>query len=119
MDVSIETLKGLERKLTVMLPAEKIEEKVSLRLRSLARKVKIDGFRPGKAPIAIVKSRYSDGVREEVAHELVRSTLSDALKSKELQPAGTPYIEPGPLEAGKDFTYTAFFEVFPEITVAE
>src|SRR3990167_8228464 len=119
MDVSLETLKGLERKLTVMLPAEKIEEEVSLRLRNLAPKVKIDGFRPGKAPLSIVKSRYSEGVREEVAHELVRSSLSDALKSKEIQPAGSPYIEPGSLEAGKDFTYTAFFEVFPEINIVE
>ena len=119
MDVSVETLNGLERKITVMLPAEQIEEEVGLRLRDVARKVKIDGFRPGKAPMGIVKSRYSDGVREEVARELVRSTLHEALKSKDLFPAGSPYIEPGPLEAGKDFTYTAFFEVFPEITIAE
>jgi trigger factor len=119
MDVSVETLNGLERKVTVKLAAEKIEEEVGLRLRDLARKVKVDGFRPGKAPMAFVKSRYSDGVREDVARELMRSALYDALKEKELVPAGSPYLEPGLLEAGKDFSFTAHFEVYPEVTVVE
>ena len=119
MDVSVETLSGLERKLTVKLPAEKIEQEVGLRLRDLARKVKVDGFRPGKAPIAFVKSRYSAGVREDVARELVQSSLQEALKAQNLMPAGSPYIEPGELEAGKDFSYTASFEVFPEIKIVE
>lgn len=119
MDVSVETLNGLERKITVTLPTAKIEEEVAIRLRDLARKVKIDGFRPGKAPMGVIKSRYSEGAREDVARELIRSTLNDALKSKELLPAGSPYIEPGVLEAGKDFIYTASFEIFPEITIAE
>lgn len=119
MDVSVETLNGLERKITVTLSAEKIEEEVALRLRDLARKVKIDGFRPGKAPLGVIKSRYSEGAREDVARELIRSTLHEALKSKDLNPAGSPSIEPGPLEEGKDFSYSAFFEVFPEINIVE
>lgn len=119
MDVSVETLNGLERKLTVMLPSEKIEEEVRLRLRDLARKVKVDGFRPGKAPVSLVNSRYSAAVREEVAREMVPSSLQDALKSKDLNPAGMPSIEPGLIEEGKDFVYTATFEVFPEITIKE
>lgn len=119
MQVSVETLKGLERKVTISVPAEKLEEEVSLRLRNLARKVKVDGFRPGKVPMNVVVKRFSDSVRQEVARDMVQSTLYEALKSNELVPAGTPYVEPEIVEAGKDFKYTAQFEVFPEIDVKE
>ncbi|KTD51272.1 trigger factor [Legionella quateirensis] len=119
MQVSVETLKGLERKVTVSVPTEKVEEEVSLRLRNLARKVKVDGFRPGKVPMNVVKSRYSDSVREEVAREMVQSTLFEALQKNELVPAGYPYVEPEQVEQGKDFRYTAVFEVMPVFEVVE
>ncbi|MDI1352658.1 MAG: trigger factor family protein, partial [bacterium] len=119
MQVSVETLKGLERKVTVSVPTEKVEEEVSLRLRNLARKVKVDGFRPGKVPMDVVKGRYSDSVREEVAREMVQSTLFEALQQNELVPAGYPYVEPEQVEKGKDFKYTASFEVLPTIEINE
>jgi trigger factor len=119
MQVSVETLNGLERKVTVSVPTEKVEEEVSLRLRNLARKVKVDGFRPGKVPFDVVKNRYSDSVREEVAREMVQSTLFEALQKNELIPAGYPAVEPEQLEAGKDFKYTATFEILPVFDVAE
>ncbi|BCA96208.1 trigger factor [Legionella antarctica] len=119
MQVSVETLKGLERKVTVSVPTEKVEEEVSLRLRNLARKVKIDGFRPGKVPMDVVKTRYSDSVREEVAREMVQSTLFEALQKNELVPAGYPAVEPEQLEPGKDFRYTAVFEILPVFDIVE
>lgn len=119
MQVSVETLKGLERKLTVSVPTEKVEEEVSLRLRNLARKAKVDGFRPGKVPMHVVKTRFSSSVREDVAKEMVQSTLYEALQDKQLVPAGSPQIEPEQLESGKDFIYSAIFEVFPVITITE
>lgn len=119
MQVSVETLKGLERKVTISVPTEKVEEEVTQRLKNLARKTKIDGFRPGKVPMNVVKSKYSNSVREEVARDMVQSTLFEALKEKELVPAGYPSIEPEQLESGKDFRYTATFEVFPQIDVVE
>ncbi len=119
MQVSVETLKGLERKVTVSVPTEKVEEEVSLRLRNLARKVKVDGFRPGKVPMDVVKSRYSDSVREEVAREMVQSTLFEALQKEELVPAGYPFVEPEQVEQGKDFKYTAVFEVLPVFEIVE
>lgn len=119
MQVSVETLKGLERKVTISVPAEKVEEEVSQRLRNLARKVKVDGFRPGKVPMHVVEKRFSDSVRQEVAQDMVQSTLYEALKNNELVPAGSPYIEPEKLEMGQDFKYTAVFEVFPQIEVNE
>ena len=72
MQVSVETLKGLERKITISVPTEKVEEEVGLRLRDLARKAKVAGFRPGKVPMHIVRNRFSDSVREDVARELVQ-----------------------------------------------
>lgn len=119
MQVSVETLKGLERKVTISVPSEKVEEEVSLRLKDLARRVKIDGFRPGKVPFEIVAKRYSDSVREEVAKDMVQSTLYEALQSNNLIPAGYPFIEPEQLESGKDFRYSALFEVMPEFDVVE
>ncbi|AYK03008.1 trigger factor [Legionella sainthelensi] len=119
MQVSVETLKGLERKVTVSVPAEKVEEEVSLRLKNLARKVKIDGFRPGKVPLHVVTNRYSNSVREEVARDMVQSTLYEALQKNELVPAGYPSVEPEQLEQGKDFKYSATFEVMPVFEIAE
>lgn len=119
MQVSVETLKGLERKVTVSVPSEKVEEEVSLRLRNLARKAKVDGFRPGKVPMHIVTGRYSDSVREEVARDMIQSTLFEALQKNELTPAGYPSIEPLQLEKGKDFQYAALFEIMPSFEINE
>jgi trigger factor len=119
MAVSVETLNGLERRVTVSVPTEKIEEEVGLRLRNLVNRVNIRGFRPGKAPFNLVKQRYSDSVRDEVAREMVQSTLHEALTENALVPAGTPRIEPGVLASGQDFSYSALFEVFPVFTIQE
>lgn len=119
MQVSFETLKGLERKVTISVPTDKIEEEVSLRLKNLARNAKVQGFRPGKAPMNIVVQRYADGVREEVARDMMQSTLFEALKDKDLNPADYPQVEIGTLEKGKDFEYSATFEVFPQFEVHE
>lgn len=119
MQVSVETLNGLERKVTVSVPTEKVEEEVSLRLKSLAPKVKMDGFRKGKVPFSEVKKRYSESVRQEVARDMVQSTLYEALKKEDLVPAGYPNVEPEALEAGKDFRYSAVFEVFPSFDISE
>lgn len=119
MQVSVETLKGLERKVTVTVPKEKVEEEISLRLKNLARKVKVDGFRPGKVPFNEVEKRFKTGVQQEVEREIVQSTLFEALQKNELVPAGYPSVEPEKIEPGKDFKYTAVFEVLPEFDVAE
>lgn len=119
MQVSVETLKGLERKVTVSVPTEKVEEEVGLRLKRLAHKVKIDGYRPGKVPFNVVVKRFSNSVREEVARDMVQPSLYEALKTNDLIPAGSPFVEPQEIAEGKDFKFTAVFEVFPEITVNE
>ena len=119
MTVFVEKLEGLERKVTVSVPLESVEEEVTLRLRRLMPRVKVDGFRAGKVPFHVVKQRYADSCRDDVRREMVESTLRDALQSNELVPAGTPTIELGTSSDNDDFSYSAFFEVFPEISIHE
>jgi len=115
MQVSVENLSPIERRLTVGVPAERIETEVESRLQKAAKTVRIDGFRPGKVPMKVVKQRYSAGIREEVVGEVMRQSFYEAVTQEKLNPVGSPNIEPKTLEAGKDFEYTATFEILPEV----
>ncbi|MDF1677231.1 MAG: trigger factor [Legionellaceae bacterium] len=117
MAVSVEVLEGLERKINVLVPSEKIESEVSSRLKNMATRTKIDGFRPGKAPLQLVKQRYSSDVRLDVIRDLLQPSLYDALKEQALTPVASPRIDPGPVEENQDFSYAAIFEVFPEFEI--
>ena len=120
MQVSVETSEGLERKLIVRLPAERIQGAVDERLHSMKGKVKLDGFRPGKVPFSVIKKRFGGQVRQEVLGDVIQSSFQEAIVSESLRPAGMPQILPledADLETG-GFGYTATFEVFPEIELA-
>ena len=119
MQVSVESTSGLERRLTVELPEEGVEREVGTRLDNLIRTARIPGFRPGKAPMKIVARRFGAAVRDEVVGELLRSSFADALASEELRPAGEPRIDSVESEPGTGLKYTAVFEVFPEIRLAD
>jgi len=114
MQVSVEAAAGLERRMRVQVPAERVENEISVRLTSLGRNAKIQGFRPGKVPAKVIRQRYGDQVRQEVLQELLQSSYSEAVIQEKLQPAGGPTIEPGNLDEGEDLSYTAIFEVYPE-----
>lgn len=118
MQVSVETTGSLERKMNVKLPADKVESEVEKRINSLKGKVKIDGFRPGKVPVSLIKKRYGGQVRSEVMTELLQSSYSEALQSEKLIPAGMPEIQPKELQEGEGMEYDAIFEVYPEFEVA-
>jgi len=115
----VETLEGLERKITVSLPTEKVEQEVDARLKKLSRTAKMNGFRPGKAPMQEVVKRYSDDVRMDVAKELVQSSLYEAIAGQELAPAGYPSVDLLEVEPGKDLKYSALFEVYPVVQINE
>lgn len=119
MQVSIETTSGLERRLTVGVPAERIESEVDSRLQKAAGNVRLPGFRPGKVPMKIMRQRFGPGVRQEVLGEVMNQSFQEAVAQEKLRPAGQPSIEPKTLEAGKDLEYIATFEVFPEVEVIE
>jgi trigger factor len=116
MQVSVEKTSELSRKMTVSVPETVVQEKMAERLKTLARQVKIDGFRPGKVPQHVVNKMYGGRVRGEVAGDLIQSTYYDALREQELKPAGQPHIHD--LDEAEGFKYTAEFEVYPEISLA-
>jgi len=118
MQVSVESGEGLERRMRVELPAEQVDGEVEKRLAQIARTAKMNGFRPGKIPLSVVRRRFGGQVRQEVYGELIQSSFSDALKQQDLHPAGDPQIEPVQGAEGPGFAYTAVFEVFPEFQLA-
>jgi trigger factor len=115
MQVSVEKTSELSRKMTVQVPEEMVQEKMAARLKSLAREVKIHGFRPGKVPQHVVNKMYGDKVRGEITSDLIQSTYYEALQNHDLKPAGYPHINP--LDEPEGFKYTAEFEVYPEISL--
>jgi trigger factor len=118
MQVSVETIQGLERKLTVQLPSDQIDSKVDERLNSLKKTTKVNGFRPGKVPMAVIRKRYSGQVRGEVLSELVNSSFYEAVAKEKLRPAGYPEIKPVESEDTTLFVFDATFEVYPEFVPA-
>ena len=115
MQVTVETTQGLERRMRVEIPEERIKGEVDKRLGDLARSVRIPGFRPGKVPVRIVARRYGRQVRGEVVGEIVQESFADALDQEQLRPAATPHIAPLESDAGDGVRYTATFDVLPEV----
>lgn len=117
MQVSVETTQGLERRLTITVPAENIETQVKKRLQQLSKTQRIDGFRPGKVPVSVIQKRYGAAVLQEVAGEEMQRNYIEAVVAEKLNPAGAPTFAPKALEAGKDLEFDATFEVYPEVTL--
>ena len=115
MQVSIETLEGLERKMTVQIPSERVSEAVEKKLRDLSKTVKIDGFRPGKVPLKVVQQKFGGHVRQEVIGDVIESSYQEALIQEKVRPAGMPSIGSISSEEKQDMSYTATFEVYPEV----
>ena len=119
MQVSVESNEGLERRMTVELPAEKVTEKVEKRLKELARSVRLDGVRPGKVPLSVVRKRFGGQVKQEVFGDLVQSSYFEALAHEKLQPAGEPEIKPMDPQPEQGLGYVAVFEVMPEVELQD
>jgi trigger factor len=119
MQVSVETTQGLERKMTIAVPSDKVDSAVNARLQEAARTVRMNGFRKGKVPLKVVKNRFGQGVRQEVVGELMSQSFYEAINEKSLKPAGQPRIEPTNMDEGKDLEFTATFEVYPEVSLPD
>lgn len=117
MQVSVETLEGLKRRMTVELPVEQVNEIVDNKLRSMAREVRLDGFRPGKVPLKVIRQRFGGHARQEAYGELIQNSYYKALQEKELHAVGDPAID---IKDQKDaFVYVAEFEVVPDLTISD
>ena len=115
MQVSVETKEGLERELTVEFPVSDLNGEMNSRLQSLSKSAKINGFRPGKIPMSVIKKRYSAHVQAEVLNEKLQQTYFEAVKQENLKPAGQPEINLVDTDDKKNVIYKAVFEVYPEI----
>ncbi len=114
MQVSVENIGTLERKLTVKFPAERFESQVSERIAELTRTVRLKGFRPGKVPLQVIQQRFGAQVRGEVLSDLIGSTLREAVTQEKLQPIANPAIDTTGQPENGEIAYTATFEVMPE-----
>ena len=117
MQVSLSSTGPLERRLTVQVSEEQISTEVQNRLKSISRTARIDGFRPGKAPMRVVEQRFGPRVRDEVVGEVLRRSFADAVTQERLRPAGRPVFDPLSSNPGQGLSYTATFEVYPEVTL--
>lgn len=115
MSISIETTQGLERRVTLTVPADKIEEAYKQELRGVSKNARVDGFRKGKVPHAILEQRFGASVRQDVLSDQMQRAFFDAVIGEKINIAGRPTFTPENYELGKDFTFSATFEVYPEV----
>ena len=114
MQVSVENVGKLERKLTVKFPAERFESQVSARIAEMGRTVRLKGFRPGKVPTTVIQQRFGAQVRGEVLSDLIGSTLREAVNQENLRPVANPSVDTTGQPENGEITYTATFEIMPE-----
>ena len=101
----------------VQVPAERVSKEIASRLKQLSRTARLNGFRPGKAPLTVIRQQFGSQVHREVIGELMQSSFSEAVTQNQLAPAGNPRIEPQNISEGQDLTYIATFEVFPDVAL--
>lgn len=119
MQVSVETTSALERRMTITVPAARVDSEVNERINKTARTVRMDGFRPGKVPVAVVKKRFGASIRQEALGDLIRDCFYEAVTQEKLNPAGFPTIESVKDETNADVAFVATFEVYPEVTLGD
>lgn len=119
MQVSVESGSGLERRVRIQIEAAEIESEIEKRLVRVGRRARIKGFRPGKAPLKVLRQQYGPQVRQEVLSEVMQSSYNQAINQEQLRPAGSARIEPHNTEQGQDLDFTAVIEVYPEFEVAD
>jgi trigger factor len=119
MQVSLENVGKLERKLTVKFPAEQFESRVRQRISELGRSVRLKGFRPGKVPVKVIEQRYGEQVRGEALSDLISSTFREAVQQQNLQPVANPNIDTDGKPQDGEIAYTATFEVMPELPAVD
>ncbi len=117
MQVQLTALGGLERRLEVAVPATRVDGEIDQRLKRIARTAKLKGFRPGKAPFAVIRRQYGSQVQSEVVGDLLQQSFSEAVSEQKLRPAASPRIESVSADPGTDLKFVAVFEVMPDVSL--
>ncbi|MDD3288084.1 MAG: trigger factor [Alphaproteobacteria bacterium] len=119
MNVKEVSSKGLKREFLITVPRDEVEKSLTQRLEKVGKTAKIQGFRPGKAPIGIIMQRYGDSIRAEVIEETVSESTHKTLSERKLRPAMQPKIEVTEYSQDKDLEFKLMLEVLPEITLTD
>lgn len=119
MQPTVQTLEGLERQVDLVLSLEDVEKEVKTQLQRVARTAKVQGFRPGKAPLSVIERSHGPSVRYDVINQQVGKAFDEAVKQADLRIAGAPLVEPKEDAAEGTVAFTAKFEVYPEITTPD
>ena len=119
MQVELENLGKLERKLTVKIPADRLDQQFSDRVSRMGREVRLKGFRPGRVPRAVIEKRYGAQIRNEVLSDLIGSSFREAVEQEQLKPVAAPSINTSGKPEEGEIAYTATFEVMPELPTVE
>jgi trigger factor len=117
MKTNLEDLSPVKKKLEIEIEAEEVAKKIDAAYRDLKKGVKLPGFRPGKAPRALLERQFGDQVMEDVTRKLVNETFLKAIEETNIVPLNMPIFENGILKAGQDFSYSAVMEVRPEFDI--
>jgi len=117
MQVQLTALGGLERRLEVAVPATRVDGEIDQRLKRIARTAKLKGFRPGKAPFAVIRRQYGSQVQSEVVGDLLQQSFSEAVSEQKLRPTASPRIESVSADPGTDLKFVAVFEVMPDVSL--
>lgn len=117
MEVNVESTGALTRQLRVEIPAEEFEQEYQRRIRQVASRARIPGFRPGKAPLTVIQRQFGADARADAISELMRRSFPDAISKAGISPAGTPRFELKSEPPSSPLTYIAYFDVLPEITL--
>lgn len=119
MQVHVEDISSVQKKITIEIPVERVNEEIDKAYSAIQKKAKLQGFRPGKAPMQLIKRTYSDAMRDDVMRRLYQDTLYKAMDEHKVEPIDSPTIESDILEAGVPFKYSAVFDVMPQILLNE
>jgi len=116
MQITTEVVSGLERRLNITVPAQRLKTQYDARLKRVAKTAKINGFRPGKVPLSRIQAEYGQGIQQDVINDLVRDTVFEAIEQEKIQAVGMPNIESVDVN-DQGLTYKALVEVYPTVTV--
>lgn len=120
LTTSVEEINSVQRRIKVALPADLVEKAFEDAYRNVQKKAKLQGFRPGKAPLNVIKKLYGDSVRGEVGEKLINKHLFDVLKEKKINPIAAPVVENMDMPTtGKEFNFSAIVDIMPEIKVKD
>jgi trigger factor len=115
MQVSVEKVSNVERRLTIVVPVNQVEEAYTKQINQFAKNANIKGFRPGKAPVTYIQQRYGEDARKEALSEVIQKALYEAITEQKLNPISTPRVEPKMMVPNQPLEFVASFEVLPDI----